>query len=160
LRQHRRQFESVLGNLEPGGTPHASSYECERGRSLTAGRSHCVSIIQARRSTRMKARDARLLAVFASFGLAAAAAQDVHAQSKPPVYEKPVGLFRVIIVVHATSSDWHDTYAVNPEYPSFEMCEAARADLVEGFIQFLERRYLEPFNADSKCARSDSHDDV
>ena len=53
------------------------------------------------------------------------------------------------------SSDWSDTYAVNPEYPSFEMCETARADLVEGFLQFLERRHLQRFRADSKCAKSD-----
>ena len=103
----------------------------------------------------MKARYARLLAVCASFGLAAALVHGIHAQSKPPVYENPVGLFRVIIVVHAINSDWRDIYAVNPEYPSFAMCEAARADLVEGFLQFLERRYLQPFNADSKCANSD-----
>jgi len=103
----------------------------------------------------MKAPHARLFAAFASLGLAAAAVQAVHAQSKPPVYENPVGLFRVIIVVHATSSDWSDTYALNPQYPSFEMCEAARADLVEGFLQFLERRHRQPFNADSKCASGD-----
>jgi hypothetical protein len=98
----------------------------------------------------MKAHYARLVAAFAGFGLCAAVVQGVHAQSKSPVYENPIGLFRVIIVVHATNSDWSDTYAVNPEYPSFEMCEAARADLVEGFLQFLERRYLERFNADFK----------
>src|SRR5262249_43183061 len=44
---------------------------------------------QERRSTRMKARYARLLAVFASFGLCAAVVQGVHAQSTPPVYENP-----------------------------------------------------------------------
>jgi len=102
----------------------------------------------------MKAHYARLVAAFAGFGLCAAVVQGVHAESKPPVYENPVGLFRVIIVVHAINSDWRDIYAVNPEYPSFAMCEAARADLVEGFLQFLERRYLQPFHADSKCAKS------
>jgi len=103
----------------------------------------------------MKAHYARLVAAFVGFGLCAAVLHGVYAQSKPPVYENPVGLFRVIIVVHAINSDWRDIYAVNPEYPSFAMCEAARADLVEGFLQFLERRYLQPFNADSKCANSD-----
>jgi len=47
------------------------------------------------------------------------------------------------------------TFAVNPAYPSFEMCEAARAELVEDFLHLLKRRYLQPFNLDSKCARSD-----
>jgi len=103
----------------------------------------------------MKAHYARLVAAFAGFGLCAAVVQGAHPQSKPPVYENPVGSFRVIIVVHATSSDWRDIYAVNPEYPSFAMCEAALADVVEGFLQFLERRYLQPFNAESKCAKSD-----
>src|SRR5712671_3536786 len=91
----------------------------------------------------MKAHYARLLAVFAGFGLAAPLVQSVHAQTKPPVYENPAGLFRVIIVVHAISSDWHETFKVNPEYPSFDMCEAERADLVEDFLQILKKRYLQ-----------------
>ena len=103
----------------------------------------------------MKAHYARLLAVFASFGLGAALVQGVHAQTKPPVYDNSVGLFRVIIVVHAISSDWHETFDVTPEYPSFEMCEAARADLVEDFLHILKKRYLQPFAVDSKCANSD-----
>jgi hypothetical protein len=106
----------------------------------------------------MKAHYAGLLAVFAGFGLAAAVVQGVHAQSKPPAYENPVNLFRVIIVVHGISSDWNETFVVNPEYPSFQMCEAARGDLVEDFLHILKRRYLQPFNVDSKCTRSD--DDV
>jgi hypothetical protein len=69
--------------------------------------------------------------------------------------ENPVSLFRVIIVVHGISSDWNETFLVNPEYPSLEMCEAARGDLVEDFLHILKRRYLQPFNVDSKCARSD-----
>ena len=134
----------------------------------------------------MKARSARLLAVFV--GLAVAAVQGVHAQSKPPAHvmseieaagpgvyatfvprarsaaiggpdiaaaEKPTSLFRVIIVVHAISSDWHETFGVDPEYPSIEMCEAARVDLVDDFLQILKRRYLQPFTVDSKCANSD-----
>jgi hypothetical protein len=63
--------------------------------------------------------------------------------------------FRVFIVVHAVKSDWQDTVAVNPEYPSLEMCEAARPDLVDGFLQFMERRYLERFRVESKCTKSD-----
>jgi hypothetical protein len=39
--------------------------------------------------------------------------------------EKATSLFRVIIVVHAISSNWHETFGVDPGYPSIEMCEAA-----------------------------------
>ena len=67
----------------------------------------------------------------------------------------PVTLFRVVIIVRGISSDWNETFAVNPEYPSLEMCEAARGDLVEDFLHILKRRYLQPFSVDSKCARSD-----
>jgi hypothetical protein len=69
--------------------------------------------------------------------------------------ERPVTLFRVAIVVHGIISDWNDTFVVDPEYPSFEKCESARSDLVEDFLQILKRRYLQPFNIDSKCVRAD-----
>src|SRR5262245_33575806 len=69
--------------------------------------------------------------------------------------ENPVNVFRVIIVVRGIGSDWNETFVVNPEYPSFEMCEGARGNLVEDFLYILKKRYLQPFNVDSKCVRSD-----
>jgi hypothetical protein len=138
-----------------------------------------------RKNTRMKANYAQSLVVFASLGLGAATVQGVDAQSKPsmseigmadpgayPAYveraqsatingpdrataENPATLFRVVIAVRAISSDWNETFAVNPEYPSFEMCEAARGDLVEDFLQILKRQYLQPFDVDSKCVSGD-----
>jgi hypothetical protein len=69
--------------------------------------------------------------------------------------ERRVTLFRVAIVVHGIISDWNDTFVVDPEYPSSEKCESARGDLVEDFLQILKRRYLQPFNVDSKCVRAD-----
>jgi hypothetical protein len=71
------------------------------------------------------------------------------------VAKDPVSLFRVIVVVRGISSDWDETFVVNPEYPSFELCEAARGDLVEDFLQILKRRYLQPFKIDSRCVGSD-----
>jgi hypothetical protein len=133
----------------------------------------------------MRARFARSLAVFTSLGLGAiqgahaygklpayvmseieAAGPDIYAtfvqRAQPARIEgpnmgakNPVHLFRVIVVVHGISSDWDETFVVNPEYPSFELCEAARGDLVEDFLQILKRRYLQPFNVDSRCAGSD-----
>ena len=84
-------------------------------------------------------------------GVSASRRDDVAAENLPTS-------FRVYIFMHAVKSDWQDTVAVNPEYPSLEMCEVARPDLVDGFLQFMERRYLQPFRVESKCAESD--DDV
>jgi hypothetical protein len=132
----------------------------------------------------MATRYAPSLAVFASLGLGTAAVQGAHAHSKPSAYvtsgiemaapviyaeflprapsaaidvlaETGVSLFRVTIIVHGIASDWNETYVVNPEYPSPEMCEAARSELVADFLQILKRRYRQPFNVDSKCVRGD-----
>jgi hypothetical protein len=64
-------------------------------------------------------------------------------------------MFKVIIVVHAVSSGWQGTYAVNPEYPSFTLCEASRLDLADDFKQFLERRHFQPFKVDTTCVKND-----
>jgi len=65
-------------------------------------------------------------------------------------------MFQIVIVALAIGSDWHDTYAVNPEYPSFELCEAARPDVADDFRQFLERRHLRKVTVNSTCVKSDS----
>jgi len=65
-------------------------------------------------------------------------------------------MFQIVIVALAIGSDWHDTYAVNPEYASFELCEAARPDVADDFRQFLERRHLRKVTVNSKCVKSDS----
>ena len=64
-------------------------------------------------------------------------------------------MFQVVIVAFAIDSGWYDTYAVNPKYPSLELCEAARPDLADDFRQFLERRHLRQFRVDSKCVKGD-----
>ncbi len=69
--------------------------------------------------------------------------------------ESTVSLFRVVVVVHGINSEWNETFAINPEYPSFQVCEAARDELVEDFLYILKRRYLQPFNVDSRCVKSD-----
>jgi len=65
-------------------------------------------------------------------------------------------MFQIVIVALAIGSDWHDTYAVNPEYASFELCEAARPDVADDFRQFLDRRHLRKVTVNSKCIKSDS----
>ena len=72
--------------------------------------------------------------------------------------ERPAMVFRVFISVHAANSNWQDIVAVNPGYPSFEMCELARPELVDSYLEFLRRRYLQEILVELKCARGD--DDV
>ena len=60
-------------------------------------------------------------------------------------------MFTVIILVHAISTSWSDTFEVNPKYPSFEACEAARPDLESSYKEFLERQRLEKIKIQSKC---------
>jgi hypothetical protein len=63
------------------------------------------------------------------------------------------GMFTIVIFVQAVSSGWEDTYHVNPNYPSLEMCEAARPDVADGFRQFLERQHFQQFKVESKCVK-------
>jgi hypothetical protein len=65
-------------------------------------------------------------------------------------------MFAVIIFVHAVGSGWTDTIEVNPKYPSFETCEAARPDLETSYKDFLERQRLEKIRIESKCVADKS----
>jgi hypothetical protein len=60
-------------------------------------------------------------------------------------------MFKVVILVHAAVSGWHDIYRVSTEFQSFKLCEAARPELADDFKQLMERRNLEPFEIESKC---------
>jgi hypothetical protein len=64
-----------------------------------------------------------------------------------------VNTFKVVILVHAVSSDWHNSYRVSTEFSSFERCETVRPELADDFRQFLERRHLQPFEVESKCVK-------
>ena len=60
-------------------------------------------------------------------------------------------MFKVVILVHAIVSGWHDIYRVGTAFQSIKLCEAARQELADDFRQFMERRHLEPFEIESKC---------
>jgi hypothetical protein len=60
-------------------------------------------------------------------------------------------MFTVIIFVHTISAGSIDTIKVNPKYPSFESCEAARPGAEGGYKRFLEFRLAPKFTIESKC---------
>jgi hypothetical protein len=63
-------------------------------------------------------------------------------------------MFKVIILVHAVVSGWHDLFRVGTEFPTLQLCEAARPELAEDFKQFLERRHMEELEIKSKCVNA------
>jgi hypothetical protein len=65
-------------------------------------------------------------------------------------------MFTVIILVQAISTDWSDVIEVNPKYPSFELCEAARPGLESSYKDFVERQRMEPVKIQSKCVADKS----
>ena len=65
-------------------------------------------------------------------------------------------MFTVIIFVHTISTGSIDTIKVNPKYPSYETCEAARLGAESGFKRFLEIRLAPKFTIESKCVAEKS----
>jgi hypothetical protein len=65
-------------------------------------------------------------------------------------------MFTVIIFVHTISTGSVDRIKVNPKYPSYETCEAARSGAESAFKRFLEIRLAPRFTIDSKCVAEKS----
>jgi hypothetical protein len=64
-------------------------------------------------------------------------------------------MFKVVILVHAVVSGWHDIYRVGTAFQTLKLCEAVRPELADDFKQFMERRHSEPFEIESKCVNLD-----
>jgi hypothetical protein len=60
-------------------------------------------------------------------------------------------MFTVIIFVHVISTGWSGRFNVDPKFPSFETCEAARPAAENGFKRYFEERHREEITIESKC---------
>jgi len=65
-------------------------------------------------------------------------------------------MFAVTIFVHTISTGSINTITVNPKYPSYEKCEAARPDAERAFKRYLEIRLAPKFTIESKCVAEKS----
>ena len=60
-------------------------------------------------------------------------------------------MFTVTIFVYVISTGWSGRYNVDPTFPSFETCEAARPAAENGFKQYFEEQQRENITIESKC---------